>query len=303
MTLEELELLRSRATQLHWISIALGLLGMIVMLNSKTPGTVMIIIACFLEITFVRKQKTKYTKAFKTTVVKDALNKKFKEVTYFPEMGIPHSEIIVAGLFKSGDKYSSNDYLKAKYHGVKFQQADISIEKGQGDDKVNLFRGRILIVDIDQIIPHAIQIYGDNFRNPRRKGESKIGFLDSFTTKATNDYLEQIEMESVDFNKKFNVFSTSAHTAFYILTPQVMEVMDELYRKYHGKIALCFLGKRIYVGIQTEIDAFEVECRSAEGFDYEYQKVNNEIKVITNFIDTIRNEEKLFEQMQEEYDY
>ena len=92
-------------------------------------------------------------------------------------------------------------------------------------------------------------------------------------------------MESEEFNQNFHVFCSNPQTAFYILTPQIIEAISMLSTEYGGKIALCFRDDKMFVALAGKKDSLEAKLLSNRTIWKEKELVLKDIKVITDFIE------------------
>ena len=58
--------------------------------------------------------------------------------------------------------------------------------------------------------------------------------------------LEKIDTESINFNEKFDTYTSDSLTAFYVLTPQIQEKLLELETKFKGSIFFAFMNGKFY---------------------------------------------------------
>jgi hypothetical protein len=104
---------------------------------------------------------------------------------------------------------------------------------------------------------------------------------------------EKVKLESIDFNKKFKVFAEEELTAFYILTPDIMEAIFNLEKRNPGRISMSFLGDHLYVAINNNRDTFELQMfrKIDETVIEEFKK---DLLVIKDFIVSLKLNNKLF---------
>ncbi len=70
---------------------------------------------------------------------------------------------------------------------------------------------------------------------------------------------DEVELESVRFNKTFDTYATDRQTAFYILTPHFMEALMRIERLHPGNIAFAFKKGRLYLAIHNGRDTFPMK--------------------------------------------
>lgn len=288
ITLLELEKLRKKAKLLLGITIAIGILGSFFGVSVVGIGLIVVAVVLFLLVT--KPAMDKYKKAFKDNIVKASLDGIFTEIYYEPEQGISLDEVKASDIIELKDEFVSNDLIVAKYGKVKFKQADVVItdrSKIVGKDGIpnevtsTCFMGRFLVFDFLKPTETPVKVLGKSF-NPEGNNQSVMGALKN---KLINHKEQQVFMESEKFNNSFNAFCDDAQTAFYILTPQIVEAITMLSNQYQGKIALCFRDKKMLVAISSKSDSLEPKMLSNRTIWQEKELVLKDIKVITDFID------------------
>ncbi len=102
-------------------------------------------------------------------------------------------------------------------------------------------------------------------------------------------------MESAVFSKQFRVYAQSEHEAFYILTPAVIDRIQNLTANTRGKMTLCFVDNKLHILIQNRKGHFEPGSifRPLQD-EKKLQDVRSQIEVTTKFIDELRLDNDLF---------
>ena len=186
-----------------------------------------------------------------------------------------------------GDRYTSNDFISAKYKNINVVQADIHIEEEHETTDsdgtttrtwVTIFKGRWMIFDFNKLFKANIQVSQKGF------GNSKLSNWGSETK------YKKVMMEDQAFNNTFRTYAQSEHDAFYILTPSLMEKIKKLTSNISGKLLFCFIDNKLHIGIQNNKDSFEhgIFTKINE------ENVTKEIKLITNFVDELSLDNDLF---------
>lgn len=71
--------------------------------------------------------------------------------------------------------------------------------------------------------------------------------------------LERITLEDVEFNKKYNIYSTNQIEARYLLTTSFIERLKDIQNKYFAKILYCaFYEDYVYIAPFTGLDLFSI---------------------------------------------
>lgn len=223
------------------------------------------------------KNYEEYRNAYKNYFITSTFNKIFTDVQYSHNSVMPYQIIANTGMMNMGDRYNSNDYTIAKYKGIPFSQADVHIEEEHTDSDGDrtystTFRGRYITFNLKKDFSKKLLVASKNFYNERRDKTFK-----------------KIELESSEFNHNFDVYAQDGFEAFYLLDPAVMERIQKLNDLHGGRIMICFTNKQIHIAINDHRDAFEPASPKAPIDEKaEFDKVMNDIKVITNIIDEIK---------------
>ena len=224
-------------------------------------------------------EKRKWYRFFKTTIVKDLIQAKYPGSVFNPDAGIDLNTLMKPEFFARPDRYYSNDLLVAGVDSTSFTMADYVLQK-RHDDKdgyVNYqtyAEGRFFDFHFNR-----------DFKNTVRVIE-KQGFF------TFGDKSKRVELESVDFNKKFNTYATDELTAFYILTPQVQEEMLRLESCFKGNIMFCFNVDHLYIAVNDGKDSFVSDLFKSISKE-NISKLVEEIEIPLNFINALKlNREK-----------
>lgn len=289
--MEELQEIRDKIKKRYIMGISITIVSMI-LLALIIPNILPFIffLALFIIDTSTSKLNTEYKKIFKNTFVKKALEKKFTDLIYIPDKGIPYPTIASTEMMHMGDRYYSEDYISAKYKDIKFEQADVHIQeehetKDRNTAYETIFKGRWMIFDFNKIFKANVQITQKGFGNSRVK---------RFFGKKEERF-KQVMMESESFNQKFKVFAQNEHDAFYIITPFLMERIEKLDEENKGKFLFCFIDNRLHIGIYDNKNSFEPGSVFKKINEEEViAKISKEIELITQFVDELNLNNDLF---------
>ncbi|MBQ9935181.1 MAG: DUF3137 domain-containing protein [Lachnospiraceae bacterium] len=237
-------------------------------------GSVAVLVTIVVVCTRNGKINEEYKKLYKEKFVYSILEEQFDNVIYKYKEGLSKEAVSQFGLVRMGNRYSAEDYLKASYKGIGFEQSEVTIEdKGQNDDTATTyFRGRMIAFDISIKSVKSVQVFTDTFTH---RGKPNIGYD-----------MKHVEMESTDFNKKFDVLAADPVEAYYVLTPQFMERVDFLKEKFKH-VGINFQGNKLYVCIWTAGDAFDGDVSREVNFLDEKATIMADVRVITDIIDVL----------------
>ena len=287
-TLAEMEELRKKInSQTFWAVFSMVAIFIVIFIlrmnrgnlrnNALVPLLPFFIIACAIVFVFAmkgesgKKKRLKYL--YKETFVRQMLNQHFQDVYYNWEQGMDQMLIKASGVCRLGNRYHSEDYLNAVYRGIRFQQADVTIQyhtsNGKNSHTTTYFQGRMFCFEYPTKRSLAVQVFSKNFLYAGEPG----GRIRK----------DKLQMESVEFNKEFTVRSEMEHDAFYILTPQMMERLMALKRKY-GNVTLVFDRGYLMVGLNSRMDSFDANLHKPIDYQNEMMRMRADVAVIEELI-------------------
>ena len=246
-------------------------------------------IAYVLTFVFTKKDKSQYIDAYKRYFVEGSLKSIFTNINYLPDVGFSHTVLSDTGMMRTGDIFHSNDYISGEYKDVHFAQADVHIQDRYTDSDgdthyVTIFRGRWMVFEFPKKFVSKMEIVQKGFRGNIVPRNSKNG-----------KRIKKAETESLSFSKKFTIYAEDGYEMFYILTPDIIQRIEEIATGGNQKILLCFDDNRLHVGLHNNKDAFEPpSARKPIDEKTELDKMHADIKPITDFIDNLKLDKKIF---------
>lgn len=291
----ELETRRQKVVSLTWkCVIPFIIIGVLIVVFSFISGKMLIpfvfidfTIGLIVTLVVTNKPRKEFVKLYKDRVVGDAFSKIFEDVVYTPDRGIDRQVIANTQMMYMGDIYRSNDHISAKYKGISLEAADVDIQEQHTDSDgnttyVTIFSGQWFIFDFNKAFKADLQVVDKHFGNAKRGG--------LFSKKKFN----KVELEDIEFNKAFKVYAEHDEDAFYVLSPGTMEKIKTLRNGTKGKILLCFINNKLHVGLYNGLDMFEPKIFKKVNLQQEEEKVLGQIRIITNFVDTLNLDNDLF---------
>lgn len=283
------------------ILIVIGVIGFFIV-NGAHLSVITILPAIFMSVFFAlvitaiivaiatRKDAEAYKKAYKFYFVEQNLMQTFTNLEYNHNAGLNKQVLKDTEMINTGDRYSSNDLTTGRYKDVEFTQADVHIEEEYKDKDghrhyTTIFRGRFMIFEFPKKFNFRVEVASKFFAAKKVPGRNP----------QTGRKFEKFEVESSEFNKKFKIYAEDGFETFYLLDPSFIARIDKLGETYEKKMILCFIDNKLYVGINEGKDAFEPP-RPFKPIDEqaEMEKVNRDIKVVTDFVDELRLDRKIF---------
>lgn len=192
-------------------------------------GLSMIIVMALLY----NKSAKEYVSIYKRFISQYVLQDYFDEVSYNPLNGFTAEEFRAAQLinWRNDFSFDSEDMIEGRYEGVEFKQSDIKITHRVGSRK-----NRRTVVDVDGRLTR--------FQYEKAISERILIVTDIHAARLTPG-LSKVEMEDVKFNREFNVYSSDAHSVYYLLTPHFMEYLKKL-RSLDITLYISFDGQQLY---------------------------------------------------------
>ncbi|MFW5794288.1 MAG: DUF3137 domain-containing protein [Bacillota bacterium] len=230
---------------------------------------------------------SKIKKDFKNNFLKKLFSDLIPEIKYLPKHGLPKEITYSSELLKRADRYHSEDYLEGKIDDIDFVSSDIKLEEkrvrhtknGTQTYYVTYFMGRVFQFDFHKELVGSLQVLETGSPRSRRR-------------------FKKIELESIDFNKKFKTYAEDDHTAFFILTPDIMEAIFALEKRHPGNIGFAFLDEKLYITINNNKNTFELQLfkkLTQESID----EFKRDLLVIKDIIHTLKLNNSIFKKKEE----
>lgn len=277
--------------------------------NVKAAGILLVHMAIPIELfrEKMHKAKWEYRLAFKQFYVKCFLEPYFSDLHFDWGRGIAWTDITKTLIFYPKPDalrelslgwthhplaIRANDYIRAAYKDVRFEESDVRIKRHRFSHRYEtvlqgwtVFRGQWMIFHFNKCFKSNLMIVQRGFRNSKWR----------FHTDRSK--FQPLELESAAFNRTFRVYAQDAHTAFYLITPPLIERIQNLAALRRGKLLLCFSNHQLHVVIQSRKDIFEPGSPFRRVQDELLtQKIRNEIEAITGIVDELSLDGNLFVQ-------
>lgn len=223
---------------------------------------------------------------YKDTFLNGMFNEFFENARYMGTFGFTQHKVREFELHDLGESFESEDHLMGDYKGVHFEQADVHswtyYPKREHDSTETYFYGRMFIFDLPVHSIQSVKVFNKlvldvNTGDHRIRGSEQ----------------NRVEMESVQFNNAFSIYSEDAHDAFYVLTPPMMDRLMEIYERYckignHAlhNISFHFKGSKLYFTMECDNKAFDAG-KFPISYPDEKKKLESDIQVIIDLIEAL----------------
>ena len=292
MDINYLEKLRKKAIKFYVIGsmICFLIAALIVFFTKNLSYAILLIFVSIALMIFFNKPHEKFKSSFEEMFVVKALKDVFTDLEYSSGKGIDKSVLKSTNMIQLGDRYSSKNFIKGKYKNVYLEQADVHIEQSyqtkDGVKFVTLFKGRWIIFDFNKYFRANMLVRQRNFRNS--KGCSIFSNLHKVVT------------EDESFNNEFKVYAQDDHEAFYILTPSLIEKIQNVANGIDGSLIFCFVDNKLHIGINNSQDSFKHSIFRKVDAEKIKESISSDIKLITDFVDKLSLDNTLFKRRLEQ---
>lgn len=229
--------------------------------------TLVISVPVLICMSVVKDLEKKSKVLYKSTLVPMVMSNRLGYVEYYSQCGFPIQAIQEAGLVSNmGNYFYSEDYMRGTYAGVNYRQCDVDIKtKLEKNKEIQLFYGRAFEFDyMGKNVPELVICTKNYHHYPA----------------LYNHY--PVELDSVEFNHRFKVFTANMESAFYMLTPQIMEKLLILGARYES-FGLRFTHNRLYVAI-AGLNSFELSLDKLVDYNTVMMSFDRDVQVIMELI-------------------
>lgn len=221
-----------------------------------------------------RKKSKEFKELYKQHFVAALLGEFFENPQYIWDKGFTSDAVRSFGLSQMGNRFYSEDYISGTYKGIPFEQSDVKIQyhtsSGKSSHTTTYFSGRMFVFHFTGRNVLPVQIFSERF---------------SYRAKPIERFkMNKVNLESVEFNKRFDVKAVNEHDAFYVLTPQMMEKLFDLQSRF-GNVALNFSGDRLFLGFNCGMGAFDPDKRRPIDYPTERARMQRDMQVIIDIIE------------------
>ncbi len=278
-TLADIEKYRISAISWGLVTIAVIVLLLLSFFIQEMAFFAVMILLIVVIFIFSSKQ-SKFKKAFKYYFIAQQFETVLNVPITMELAGYNVDYIKDSHLIPTANTYSSDDLISFEYEGIKVRRGDVHTEQvtstGKSTTRVTLFKGQYMTFTFPKTITSFMVIKDNTFFD-----DKPDGFFSS-APKTT-----KVEFESIEFNKMFDTFAADEHEAFYLVTPQFMQLLMDFRVRQGCNVYYGFMRNEFHIAIDTRENLFEPSLlqkvdESSGTFD------NNHIHEIVNMINHFR---------------
>ncbi len=222
---------------------------------------------------------------FKKEVLKAYFSEALPGTEYYPERGLSQMEVYATEFLKRADRFYTEDLLTGNIDDVGFISSDVRLEERHVQHTQNGTRV--------YYVPYFVgRVFRFTFNKPF---DGYLQVLEAGSP-LSNRPFKKVKLESIDFNKQFKTYATEEISAFYVLTPDIMEAIMELEKRNPGRIGFSFSEKDLYIAINNNRDTFEIKM---------FRKIDQammdsfkqDILAVRDFINLLKLNKKIFKEI------
>ncbi len=171
-----------------------------------------------------------------------------------------------------------DDIFRGSYKDVKIEIIEPEYDVGSGKNRRTVFNGVIIKLDMNKSFTSHTVIKPNSLMHL-----------------SPSSKLHRTELEDVEFNKKFDVYTNDEVDARYLITPTFMERLKNMKTAFRANNVSCaFYGKLLIVALPTNQDLFSI-CSLIKPIDdrTQYFQMYEEIVSIIKLIDHFKLNQKI----------
>jgi hypothetical protein len=269
------------------ILAAIGGLALLILMQFMDPGAaqflgIVVFVAGGIVAAIGSAKFSAVSRSFKNEVLVKVMKELLPDTTYNPDLGLDESTVYRTECLKRADRFHSEDMITGSIENVAFRCSDVRLEERHVQQTKNGTRVYYVPYFVGRLFEFTFNKEFEGFLQVLEAGSP-----------LSNRPFKKVSLESIEFNKKFRTFSTSELSAFYVLTPDIMEQIMKLEAENPGRISFSFTGPILYIAINNNRDTFELHLfkKIDESMITEFKR---DLLVIKNIIMSLKLNQNIF---------
>lgn len=182
------------------------------------------------------------------------------------------------------DIWFNDDVFEGNYNGVNFEINETRLLKERIPQHIDK-NGREVEAKYSEVFKGIIIKFNMN------KNFTGLTLIkpETISHSSPQEYLRRTTLESVDFEKKYDVFTTDEVEARYIITTAFMNRLDNIKLAFKVKeISCAFYNNNLYIALPTKKDVFSIcalnkSLKDSQPYFQMYEEIVSIIKLIDHF--------------------
>jgi len=203
-----------------------------------------------LQIYLYYKKRKKYVMSFKVDLINPIIKFIDEGLNYFPENYIPSGAFTGSKIFHQPfNRYSGDDLIDGVVDKTKISFSELHVanivQRDKRTEKHPVFDGMFFIADFNKNFKSQTFVLPDT-------AEKLFKGLGKFFQSMSWSYGKLVQMENVEFEKLFVVYSNDQIEARYILSLSMMERMVSLKKKFNRPIYFSFINSNVNFAVSLK---------------------------------------------------
>lgn len=214
----------------------------------------------------------KVKKPFKLEIVGNIL-KSYKptiEYVYKDKMEDVKYMIKELKLIPSASTFNFCDIISDDVNGIRYKSMDLhathTTSNGKSTTTVTDFKGKVFAIDLSS--SNVSYILKEEKWKHVPKGYSFI------------------ELEVIDFNSKFNLYTTDEHEIFKVFTPSKIQELMKIEKKYDNIMTIVQIKEKLYILLYDREDLFEDINNPDVSIIEDYK---SQVQILTDYLNVVND--------------
>lgn len=213
-------------------------------------GFIQMVIGCVMFYVFLKglKYKKAKEKEYDEKVVKRAVAEVLPNAEFIRNECIAVDTLYKYGIIPTYDRHKKRGMIRYQKDKKDYCFSNIHLlsRKEDKDERIyydTIYMGQVYTANYKTGISGAVRIFATRMMAVIKK-ETNAGYASKRPGET------KIETENIQFNDNFDVYATSEQSAFFVLSPFVMEQLLEMKRKYE-QIGVYISGNHVIIALMT----------------------------------------------------
>ena len=240
------------------------------------------------------KKNGEYKAFFKENVIKEFVKAYSDKLDFIPRQGIS-STVYSEGEFEGYDIYHSEDFITGTLqNGNHIDMAEVHTQNESTDSDgdttyTTVFHGLFAKISFDKFVDTNLEIRRNAFISFGKKVKRN-----GFGKNSEKTIKERIEMDSGEFEKKFDVYSSNKIIAMQLLTADIMQMLLDFKEEKKITPEITLKGNNLYIRFATGAmfeASFMHHSLKESTMKYYYDVINFTLDITEKFLKNIEETE------------
>ncbi|MFL1707202.1 DUF3137 domain-containing protein [Campylobacter sp. MOP7] len=266
------------------ISIAVGVVALLItyFIDESYAGPVGVVVYALTNFMLTETKEREFKGRFKQQII-SAIVQSYG-LRYSPSGGVGLDDFLQ--MYKINvNKHEVEDFIHGEIDGVSVKFSDfvayedmnkMTLLRVEGDEEFTVrFKGVIFVADFNKQFSDVTVV--------NHKKEFML-----------NLYGHKVHMDNVKFEEMFNTYSTDEVSARYVLSPLLMERLEELGAKFNAPLSALFKDNKLYIAANTGRDHFEASYHHSFANSATIMLYENEIRLFADIVKELKLNRKIW---------